>query len=271
MVRVSAVTEGRLAGGLPYLRTGHGPPLLMATGLSSEHVNPTGVWRRMALSGVTLLAEHFTVFLVNRRVGLPKGATMSDIAGDYATAIERDLGEPVLVHGTSTGGSVALQLAIDHPQLVRRLVLASAACRLSPTGRRVQAELARRTAVGDLRRAWAPVAEVAVPRPLRRPVRALTWLTGPLMSADDPSDMLATIAAEDAFDAEPHLGRVRAPTLVLGGDADPFYTEELFRRTAEGVPDGRAVVFRGKGHLYAAGSGTATALSLGFLLAESPS
>ncbi|HEU4912194.1 MAG TPA: alpha/beta hydrolase, partial [Actinomycetes bacterium] len=116
---MSAVTEGRLAGGLPFLRTGQGPPLVMASGLTPAHENPTGLWRRMALSGVALLAEHFTVFMVNRRVGLASGATMSDIAGDYASAVEKDIGEPVLLHGTSTGGSVALQLAIDHPQLVR--------------------------------------------------------------------------------------------------------------------------------------------------------
>lgn len=266
-----AVTEGRLVGGLPFLRTGQGPPLVMASGLTPAHENPTGLWRRMALSGVALLAEHFTVFMVNRRVGLASGATMSDIAGDYATAVEKDIGEPVLLHGTSTGGSVALQLAIDHPHLVRRLVLASSACRLSPTGRRVQAELARRTEAGDSRRAWAPVAEVAAPRVARPPVRALTWLAGPMMTADDPTDMLVTIAAEDVFDAEPHLGRVQAPTLVLGGGADPFYTEDLFRRTAAGMPDGRAVVFPGKGHLFAAGSRTAVAVSLGFLLAGSVS
>lgn len=118
----------------------------------------------------------------------------------------------------------------------RRLVLASAACRLSPTGRRVQGELARRTEAGDGRRAWAPVAEVAA-----------------------------------VFDAEPHPRRVRATTLVLGGGADPFYTEDLFRCTAAGEPDGRAVVFSGKGHLFAASSRTSVAVSLGCLLAGSAS
>jgi hypothetical protein len=59
---------------------------------------------------------------------------------------------------------------------------------------------------------------------------------------------------------------VQAPTLVLGGTADPFYSEDLFRRTASGVPDGRAVIFRGKSHLYAAGSKAANSIALGFLI-----
>ena len=74
-------------------------------------------------SGAAPLANHLTVYLFNRKVGLAPGSTMADIAGDYARAIENDIGRPVVLHGTSTGGSVALQLAIDHPQRVQRLVL----------------------------------------------------------------------------------------------------------------------------------------------------
>ena len=112
------VTESRFSSGLPYLRLGEGPPLIVSPGLGSEHANPTGRWRRMAVSWATPFADHFTVYLTNRRPGLPPGTTMSDIAADYATAIETDIGEPVLLHGTSTGGSVALQLAVDRPELV---------------------------------------------------------------------------------------------------------------------------------------------------------
>lgn len=238
----------------------------MASGLSPEHANPTGAWRRMDVSGAAPFANHFTVYLVNRKVGLAPGSTMADIAGDYARAIENDIGQPVMLHGTSTGGSVALQLAIDHPQLVQRLVLAPAACRLSPQGRQAQAELARLTKKGEIRRGWALMMDMLAANYLRYPARGLGWLAGSSFAVDDPSDMLITIEAEDAFDAEPDLHRVQAPTLVLGGTADRFYSEDLFRRTAAGIPHGRAVIFPGKGHLYAGTSKAAASTALGFLL-----
>lgn len=263
---MAAVTEGTLSTGLPYLRLGQGPPLLMAAGLSPEHANPTGVWRRMYLSSALPFAEHFTVYLTNRRVGLEPGATMADIAADYAGAIEEEIGQPVMLHGTSTGGSVALQMAIDHPELVRRLVLASAACRLSPYARQVQAEVARLTREGHPRRASAHMMETLAPGPLAYPARGLGWLAGGGFDVDDPTDMLVTISAEDSFDAEPDLHRVKAPTLVLGGGADRFYSEDLFRRTAAGIPDGRAVTFPGKGHIWAASSKASTNIALGFLI-----
>jgi pimeloyl-ACP methyl ester carboxylesterase len=100
------------------------------SGLTAEHANPTGLERRFQLQSLKPLARHFTVYAVNRKPGLPVGATIKDLAGHYAEAIARQFPGPVLVHGISTGGSIAQQFAIDHPQLVRRLVLAATACRL---------------------------------------------------------------------------------------------------------------------------------------------
>ncbi|MGH3481206.1 MAG: alpha/beta fold hydrolase [Nocardioidaceae bacterium] len=260
------VKEGALSTGLPYLQLGQGPPLVMASGLSAKHANPTGVWRRMSLSWAAPFAEHFTVYLVNRKPGLAPGATLADIAADYAGAIEHDIGQPVLLHGTSTGGSVALQLAIDRPELIQRMVLAAAACRLSPHGRDVMAQVVRLTKEGDNRKVAALLLGEQAPRPLAFAARGLGWVAGGIFAVDDPSDMLITIAAEDSFDAEPGLTRVQAPTLVLGGSADTFYSTDLFRRTADGIPHGRAVLFLGKSHLHVAGSKVPAGIALGFLI-----
>ena len=260
------VDEGRFSTGVPYLRLGTGPPLLVAAGLTAEHANPTGRWRKMSLAWAAPFAEHFTVYLVNRRPGLAPGTTMSDIAADYAGAIENDLGGPALVHGTSSGGSVALQLAIDHPHLVKKLVVAAAACRLSERGRQLQLDVARLTREGEGRKAWALMLGSMSPAPLRYPARGMGWLIGGAFTADDPSDMLAVIEAEDTFDVEARLGAIDAPALVLGGTEDVFYSEDLFQRTADGMPQGKLVLYPGKGHIHVAGSKGPATLGLGFLL-----
>jgi pimeloyl-ACP methyl ester carboxylesterase len=90
--------------------------------------------RRVSLSVAAVSAWHLTVYVTSRKPGLAPGATMAGIAADYAKAIEEDLGEPAAFHGTSAGGAVGLQLAIGDPHLVRRLVLAAAACRRPPAG-----------------------------------------------------------------------------------------------------------------------------------------
>ena len=119
----------------PYLKIGQGPPLVMVPGVTPEHDVPRGWQRRMALASARPFARDFTVYVINRKRGLQPGESMSNVVGHLANAIEHDLGQPVFLQGTSTGGSVALQLAVERPDLVRRLVVVSAAYRLGPRGR----------------------------------------------------------------------------------------------------------------------------------------
>jgi pimeloyl-ACP methyl ester carboxylesterase len=261
---MEAVTEGELSTGVPYLKLGQGPPLVMASGMTSEHTNPQGMWRKLSLSWAAPFAEHFTVYLVNRRAGLTPGTTMADVAADYAGAIEQDIGGPVMLHGTSLGGALALQLAIDRPDLVQRMVVSASACRLSPYGLRVEAEVLRLIREGHGRRASAMLMAPGVPRSLGPAARAMGWLTGGGIGAH--SDMVIMIAAEHAFDVESELSRIQAPTLVLGGSADRFYSEDLFRRTASGISQGDVVILSGKSHVNVAGSKAAAALALEFLV-----
>lgn len=261
------VSAGFLLDDVPYLRLGSGPPLVMVIGLTSDHEVPRGSDRRMVLSGAAPLAREFTVYVVNRKRGLPRGSSMADIAGHLAAAIEHDVGEPVFLTGTSTGGSVALQLAIDRPDLVRRLVLVASAYRLGPRGREMQTEMARLMREGRNQEAWASLMSAVLPAPARGPAMPLSWLAGRAMAAEDSTDALITLEAEDAFDVQAVLPRVTAPTLVIGGAKDPFYGEELFRTTAAGVLDGRVHIFPTWGHLRTSSSTATAHLTLGFMLA----
>ena len=264
-------SAGFLHDNAPYLKIGQGPPLVMVPGLTPEHDVPRGWQRRLALASARPLARDFTVHVINRKRGLRPGESMSGIAGHLASAIEHDLGQPVFLQGTSTGGSVVLQLAVDRPDLVRRLVVVAAAYRLGPRGRELQAEMARLIRAGEPRQAWASVMTAMLPGPLRGPARPLSRLAaGPMVPAD-PADVLVTLDAEDAFDVQAGLPRVTAPTLVIGGGNDHFYTWELFQGTAAGVQDGRVHIFPGWGHLRVSASTATAHLTLGFMLAGMPS
>jgi len=260
-------STGLLSGGIPYLATGEGPPLVRVMGLSPTCEAPTGMDRRMELSVVKPLARDFRVWTVNRKQGLRPGESMSDIAGYLASAIETDLGEPVFLTGTSTGGSVALQLAVDRPDLVRALVVVASAYRLGPRGRQVQLDLAEQTRAGDGPAAWAHMMTAMLPTALQRPAFPLAKLLGGRMAPGDPTDLLVTLDAEDAFDVGDQLDRITAPTLVIGGAKDVFYTRALFEETAAGVPDGRAHIYPDRGHGRVSTSSETSVLALGFLLA----
>jgi pimeloyl-ACP methyl ester carboxylesterase len=242
-------TAGTLHGGLPYLAVGEGPPVVVFSGLTTAHANPTGLGRWLALQTLRPMARHFTVYAVNRKPGLPADSTIGDLARHYALAIEREFPGPVCIEGISTGGSIAQQFAIDHPHLVRRLVLVATACRLSAHGREVQRRLAELTAEGRLRRAAATIGPtLAATAVTGRAFAVLGWLLGTSQRVEDPSDMLVTVAAEDVFDAAPELHRIAAPTLLVAGGRDRFYTPELFQETADRIPGARLALYQKKGH-----------------------
>ena len=73
-------------------------------------------------------------------------------------------------------------------------------------------------------------------------------LLGTFGAPEDPNDLVVTIEAEDKHNFKDRLSQITAPTLVIAGDQDPFYTEALFRDTAAGIPNARLILYKGMGH-----------------------
>ena len=137
---------------------------------------------------------------------------------DDTAALLRHLGvEQPDVFGFSTGGGVALQLAIRHPDVVRKLVVASA----SYTSDGMHPELLEMTpSITPEAFAGSPIEEEY------------------LRSAPNPDDFPTLVAKLKQLDMEPFawpkedIRGIEAPTLLIIGDSDAIRLEhavELFR------------------------------------------
>jgi pimeloyl-ACP methyl ester carboxylesterase len=157
---------------IPYASVGSGDPVVVcaggwpATGVDGDR------FVRGVLAPLRQLATRRRLIVLNRRSNLPVGVSISDLADEYAEAIRAGFHIPVELVGTSTGGSIAQQLAADHPDAVRRLVLISTACRLSPLGRDLQ-----RSAVSLLGASLVPAGFQTV-------TRGVAWAAGGHVIAD---------------------------------------------------------------------------------------
>ncbi len=224
-----------------------------------------GSLRRMHESALRPWAREKKVFYVNRRPGLPRGMTLAALAAEHAQALREAFDEPVDVLGASTGGSIAQQLAAEHPDVVRRLVLVSTGCRLGPDAKLLQRQIAARVRAGATRQAAAVMAGALAPPALRLPVSCLGWLLPPhLFSESGLQDMATTIEAEDEFDLA-RLPTVRSPTLLVGGGRDRFYDQELFEQTAGLIPGCVLEMHPERGHITVLSDPRAVAQILGFL------
>ena len=244
--------EYGVLGNLPFAATGTGEPLIVLAGLSPNTGVTGSTTVRVALGPLSTLASCRRLVLFNRRSGLPAGMTMAEFAAEQADALRAGFGDRAVdVVGMSTGGSIAQQIAADHPTAVRRLLLISTACRLGPFGQHLQSTAASQIRRGFHRRGLATLAAGLVPPRRGKALAALaaSLLAPRLFKTDlDPHDMATTIEAEDGFDLA-RCPTVHAPTLLLAGREDRIYTPDLFEETARLIPNARLHLFDRCGHI----------------------
>jgi pimeloyl-ACP methyl ester carboxylesterase len=131
---------------------------------------------------------------------------------DLVARVAAMLDQPADLLAQSMGGIVAVRLALQHPDKVRRLVLAatSGGIDLAPFG------------VAD----WRPEYRRSFPRAAR-------WIT----------EIKADHAAE--------LGRIAAPALLLWGDRDPISPLGVGRHLMSLLPNARLQIVSGGDHAFA--------------------
>jgi pimeloyl-ACP methyl ester carboxylesterase len=252
-VTSTEVREGTFSGGLPYLAVGSGEPLVYLCGFTLDHRNPRpGLGRTLALRTLTPLARAgFEVYFTNRWPEMAANTTFAEIAERHAEAIRHHFGAPVDVLGASTGGSLALQLIADRPDVVRKAVIASAAYALGPVGKEQQLKLLH--AIEETGQYPAQsVLDVMSGKLLSRWLRALltpvALLAAKRITIENPADTIAMLRAEDAFDVRDRLADVQTETLVICGAQDPYWTLEMFAETAFRLPRGKLIMYRNRGH-----------------------
>jgi pimeloyl-ACP methyl ester carboxylesterase len=259
--------ERGTAAGMPWAATGRGRPVVVLAGISPRTGVRGDAFVRTVVSPVRPLTDRRRVVALNRRRALPGTLTMEQLASEHAETLAEIAGEPVDVVGVSTGGSIAQQLAAEHPEVVRRLVLISTGCRLGDRARAEQAELARLLRAGQVRSAGGALALDVVPTWAAPLGRGLGWAVAPWILGGEQSraDLAATLEAEDDFDLASCAAAVRAPTLLVGGARDRFYDQDLYRETADLIPGSSLLLVPGRGHVSVVGDARTRARVAQFL------
>ena len=159
-----------------------------------------------------------------RTADVDRPLTYEQMADDVA-ALMAELGiAQADIVGYSMGGGVALQLAARQPDLVRKIVAASAGYRLDGMYPEVIAGIAEITPEVFIGTPWYEESYAAVaPNPEDFPTLV---------------EKLKRLDAEE-FDWSEEIRAIAAPTLLVYGDADvlrPEHMVELFRLLGGGVP-----------------------------------
>ena len=161
----------------------------------------------------------------------------------YAAIREIGIEECYLV-GHSMGGMISLQLILDHPQLVRALVLVDTAA--APlTGFESRNEKLRQTARTDGMEAAFDLRSKGDPR-AADPVFLRLWREQFLMTSLE-AYIGGNLAMEDRESLLDRLASLTVPTLIVCGENDvPFLQPS--REMEAAIPDSELTIIAGAGH-----------------------
>ena len=231
---------------------GQGEPLLMIMGLGGHSLD----WGWIVPQR---LAEHYQVILFdNRGAGRsdqpPGPCSIKQMAEDAACLLDTIGIEHAHVFGGSMGGMIALQLALDYPERVNKLVLgattAGGSSRIRPPPE-IEKYFYPRTDLSAHDYLWWTGAVCypqefidAHPEIVERKIEANLAFPGTLAAYE------AQLEAFMEFDVEERLGSIRAPTMVLIGDRDVLIPPPNSFEIARKIPGAQIREIAGAGHIF---------------------
>jgi len=232
-----------------YERSGTGfPVLFIHAGIADSRM-----WEPQARA----FARHFDMVRPDLRgfgdTALPP-APYSGIA-DLLALLDHLHIDRAHVVGCSMGGTVALDLALEHPQRVARLVLVAAGVSGSDLGAADAAlftEVEEADKAGDMDAVNRAEVRLWVDGPRRREGSAPATVRALVLDMNGRSLHTDWASAESQPIGRPAIGRLReiaAPTLVIAGDQDLPHCLANADLITSKVPRARKVIIKDAAHL----------------------
>ena len=116
---------------MEYAQFGNGPkPLVVIPGLAIKSVMKSADALQVPYKVFT---EKYTLYFFDRKKNIQPGYSLKDMARDQALALKAMELSGVNLFGVSQGGMIAQIIAIQYPELVSKLVLASSTSKAVPS------------------------------------------------------------------------------------------------------------------------------------------
>jgi pimeloyl-ACP methyl ester carboxylesterase len=200
-----------------------------------------------------LLSEGYRVIAPDAR-GFGKSTypgentNIANMAADISTLLEHLGVSQAHIVGISMGGTLALQLTLDHPELVAKLALVNTFAQLRPD-----------RLSGWLYFAWRfilihtlglpiqarTVAGRIFPRPDQADLRQMTYEQ--IIQAD-PDGYRSAMRALGLFNVRNRLSEIQRPTIIITGECDRTVPLKNQQALAAGIAGARQVIIPQAGH-----------------------
>jgi 3-oxoadipate enol-lactonase len=233
------------SGAVNAAEVGYGPPLFLFHSLLSDRTSFDAVASELSRSFRVIIPE-LPGFGRSQAV---RGG-LADVADRMAEAVTDAVGSnDAVVLGNGYGGFVALQMAIRHPGIAKRLILADSGAVFTEAGQEAFRNMAAASEANGLsaianvamRRLFAPEFQEEHPELMRDRREAFL--------RTDPEVFRAACAQLAELDLRPELYKIRVPVLVMVGEQDEATPPAMSQELADLLPNARLKVIPGCAHV----------------------
>ena len=244
-MRIETVKTGFFS--IDYCRFGQGQEtLVIIPGVSVQSV--LGFAETIAESYQALVAD-FTIYVLDRRNEMPVAYSVREMAKDTAIALQALGLGMVCLFGASQGGMIAMKIATDHPELVKRLILGSTSAQVTEARYdqtfKGWADMAR---AGDVASLYLAFGKAIYPTPVFEQTRQLLLDAAKTVTEEELHRFAIQTEGMKGFDIREDLKKIACPVLVLGSRDDQVLGGEASVQIAEQIQDCELYMYDGYGH-----------------------
>ncbi|TFG19275.1 MAG: alpha/beta hydrolase [Promethearchaeota archaeon] len=176
---------------------------------------------------------------------------LADIAEDFGEFIRERIG-PCSIAGISFGGGVAIPFAAKYPELVKKLLLVVSSYAMSEQGLGLCKEVIDYTENNERLKAQVRLTCLVRNPLLKLYLRISTRLNWtkrqPYLNPPSTVVNAYTHMIKYNYGLKKYIHGIKAPTLMIGGTKDQFFSVELYHELADAIENCETVLFKGATH-----------------------
>lgn len=221
--------------------------LIMLPGLGDGLKTVKGMAYPLAMTYKSY-ARDYTVYVFSRKNNIPESYSTRDMAADQAKAMKHLGIANANVLGVSQGGMIAQYLAIDHPELVKKLVLAVTLAKQNEVIQECVSNWISMAEHGDYKSLMVDTAEKSYSEKYLKRYRYLIPLLGHIGKPKDFKRFLIQADSCLHHNAYAELDKILCPTLIIGGACDKIVGNTASLELADGIKNSKCFIYNGLGH-----------------------
>ncbi|MCR5411036.1 MAG: alpha/beta hydrolase [Lachnospiraceae bacterium] len=221
--------------------------LVVLPGLSDGLATVKGKARLLSLPYRKYLDE-YTVYMFSRKNKMSEGYSIKDMADDQVKVMKELSIEKADICGVSQGGMIAQSIAIYHPEVVEKLILAVTAPYANDVAKDAVSGWIDMAERNDHKQLMVDTAEKMYSDAYLRKNR---WIFPLLALFTKPSSydrFLKNANAILRFDVRDELSKIAAPTLIIAGSDDKTVGNDAPGELKKGIANSELYVYEGLGH-----------------------